>query len=416
MSQIDSIKQLLNLKDSNLDFEPKVQKRVIKSVKYSLLTAHLSYSLTVCPACHVRGNMVKNGYAKTLITVPNVFNFPTKIRLFKQRLLCKNCGNSVTCQSPLVDKYCFISNLTYHQIAQELTEDNSQKNIAKHANVSASVVNRILNRYSDQFWPNTYLPQNLSFDEFRGVNNDYNFICIDADTHKILTILPGRTKREIYDYFEHFSLTQRQQVKSVTVDLNAYYIDLIHPLFPNADGIIDRFHLIGLFNTALNQYRKQLQSSYSKKSIEYRVLKYHWRLFLKDEKDLNRKSPRWYPHLKNWETQQAVVNLGLATNKTFETTYHTYQLAQSAIDERNPAIIETLISNYQPLGNAMDTVIETVKKRQLAVKNALKFSYSNGPIEGINRKIKQINRTGFGHRNRHNFITRIRIEFNIKVQ
>ncbi|WP_164510571.1 transposase, partial [Levilactobacillus fujinensis] len=38
------------------------------------------------------------------------------------------------------------------------------------------------------------------------------------------------------------------------------------------------------------------------------------------------------------------------------------------------------------------------------------------PIEGINRKIKQIKRTAYGYRNWINFRYRIQIEFNIRVQ
>ncbi len=45
-----------------------------------------------------------------------------------------------------------------------------------------------------------------------------------------------------------------------------------------------------------------------------------------------------------------------------------------------------------------------------------KCSISNGPIEGVNRKIKQIKRTAYGYRNWINFNYRIQIEFKIRVQ
>ncbi len=40
----------------------------------------------------------------------------------------------------------------------------------------------------------------------------------------------------------------------------------------------------------------------------------------------------------------------------------------------------------------------------------------NGPVEGVNRKLKQIKRTAYGYRNWTNFHYRIQIEFNIRVQ
>ncbi len=41
---------------------------------------------------------------------------------------------------------------------------------------------------------------------------------------------------------------------------------------------------------------------------------------------------------------------------------------------------------------------------------------SNGPVEGVNRKIKQIKRTAYGYKNWQNFIYRIQIEFKIKIE
>lgn len=43
-------------------------------------------------------------------------------------------------------------------------------------------------------------------------------------------------------------------------------------------------------------------------------------------------------------------------------------------------------------------------------------NYSNDPLKGVNRKIKQIKRTAYGYRNWSHFYTRIRIEFTIKIK
>ncbi|PXZ17814.1 ISL3 family transposase, partial [Lactobacillus helveticus] len=41
------------------------------------------------------------------------------------------------------------------------------------------------------------------------------------------------------------------------------------------------------------------------------------------------------------------------------------------------------------------------------------LTYSNGCLEGFNRKIKQIERTAFGYSNFINLLTRIRLEENL---
>ena len=45
-----------------------------------------------------------------------------------------------------------------------------------------------------------------------------------------------------------------------------------------------------------------------------------------------------------------------------------------------------------------------------AVLNGAALPYSNGCLEGFNRKIKQIERTAFGYSNFTNLLTRIRLE------
>ncbi|EHJ07926.1 transposase, partial [Staphylococcus simiae CCM 7213 = CCUG 51256] len=52
-----------------------------------------------------------------------------------------------------------------------------------------------------------------------------------------------------------FSLKDRQQVETVTIDMHEPYMTLIKKLFPNAKIIIDRFHIVQLLNRALNSIR-----------------------------------------------------------------------------------------------------------------------------------------------------------------
>ena len=55
----------------------------------------------------------------------------------------------------------------------------------------------------------------------------------------------------------------------------------------------------------------------------------------------------------------------------------------------------------------MDTAVSTLKRNIHNVENACYFSYSNGSIEGINRKIKELKRHCYGFRNLNNFFNRI---------
>ena len=47
---------------------------------------------------------------------------------------------------------------------------------------------------------------------------------IDGQTHKLIKVLPNRLKATITKYFNHFPITARSKVKTVTMDLNYYNV------------------------------------------------------------------------------------------------------------------------------------------------------------------------------------------------
>ena len=80
-----------------------------------------------------------------------------------------------------------------------------------------------------------------------------SFICYDAETHQIVTKLQDSLSPTIVAYFENsYSKVKRECVQSVVIDLNAQYQSFIYRLFPNANIIIDRFHLVQLAGRALD--------------------------------------------------------------------------------------------------------------------------------------------------------------------
>src|SRR5699024_12667043 len=64
---------------------------------------------------------------------------------------------------------------------------------------------------------------------------------------------------------------------------------------------------------------------------------------------------------------------------------------------------------------ARRTII-TLQKFLPYIHNSLTYTVSNGPIEGINNKIKLIKRTGFGYANLFNLRARILVQFKLKYK
>ena len=56
-------------------------------------------------------------------------------------------------------------------------------------------------------------------------------------------------------YFSYYSHKARANVKLIVIDMYSPYISLIQKMFPNAQIIIDKFHLIQLISRSLNKTR-----------------------------------------------------------------------------------------------------------------------------------------------------------------
>lgn len=131
---------------------------------------------------------------------------------------------------------------------------------------------------------------------------------------------------------------------------------------------------------------------------------------------LETSKPQWFAHLKDRLTQEQVVQEGLGLSEQFTQTYYSAHRLVRAFQKRDyQAFIDTLgeVENISP---QLTTTVKTFIKNKQLIKNMDTGKLSNGPIEGTNRKIKQIKRTAYGYKNWEHFIFRIQIEFKIKIQ
>ena len=72
-----------------------------------------------------------------------------------------------------------------------------------------------------------------------------------------------------------------------------------------------------------------------------------------------------------------------------------------------------LLHSKQAVGKQIHQTLLTFKHNYTGILNGISSSYSNGCLEGVNRKIKQIERTAYGYSSFSHLLTRIRLEENI---
>src|SRR5699024_6318108 len=114
------------------------------------------------------------------------------------------------------------------------TDAQSLTDIAKDCLVSTTTVQRVISseakKYHKQYQP---LPKHLSFDEFKYQKGHLAFEYVDAETGDIIDIIERRDARTIKEHFiRNYHLKDLKKVETVTIDMNAGYVNVIKEIFP----------------------------------------------------------------------------------------------------------------------------------------------------------------------------------------
>lgn len=418
MSHNYSIRNLLNIKDENITFDENFcTEERIKGVDSKVFHGTLTYQPEACYACgHVfDAQIIKHGFKTSVIKLPSISGYHTYLKLRKQRYFCKHCHCTFILKTDVVAENCYISNNTKAAIALEAKEKISEKDIAKHHNVSHSTVNRVINSFYDYYKPNYhYLPKHLCFDEFKSVKSAtgaMSFIFCDAETGRIVDIVEDRRLHVLKNYFLQYSKKARYAVETIVIDMYSPYLSLIRDVFPKTKIIIDKFHVIQLFSRALNKTRIQLMKKDKK---NYTKLKKYWKLLLKDQEKIDYTVYRYHRCFKKQMREIDVIHYLLDLDPELKASYELYHNVRFCMKNKKFELLKNDLADKQKsVSIYMKTAIRTIMKYIDYVENTFKYDYNNGVLEGINNKIKVIKRIAFGYRCFYHFKNRILITQNL---
>ena len=382
MRLIKNNTELIGIKDQNIKIS-----LVFETDTHIEIQAKLDYPAPSCPHC--QGKMIKYDFQKpSKIPLLEQVGTPTLLRLKKHHFQCKSCRSVTVAETSIVEKNHQISNLVRQKVTQLLTEKVSLTDIARRLRVSTSTVYRKLDQFT--------------------FKKHY-----DKLPNELIIILDNRHQTTIRNYFLKYPLKVRQQVQFITMDMSGAYIPLAHKLFPNAKIVLDRFHIIQHLGRAFLKTRIAIMNQFDKKSLPYRALKNHWRLFQKDRCKLSLNS-FYSKTFRQTLAPHEVIAKTLVFSKELTDYYTLYQLLLFHFQEKRVGEFFDLIEeNRSKVNHYFQTVFRTFLRHKQYIQNALETDYSNAKLEATNKLIKDIKRLGFGFRNFINFKKRVFITLNI---
>ena len=261
----------------------------------------------------------------------------------KQIYKCKQCNHKITAQTTEIEYRCRISNNTRYSIIVYSKEAISHKLIASIHDVSNMTVQRYNNKiFDDKKLYNYDIPENICIDEFTYKNKTMAFNICNADNGKTLDLVEDRSLDNLNKYFSYYMEESRLKVKNVVMDMYKPYLTLIKNNFPNANIIIDLFHVVQLISRSFNKTRIQVMK---KDNVNYRKMKRYWRILLKSRLDLDSRVWKKYLCFKNLMTEVDIVDYLLDLSPKLKASYNLYQNILYALQNKDYQLLENMLNS-----------------------------------------------------------------------
>lgn len=392
MSKQDIIRKLLGLQDV-------IATKIEETEKEIEIHIELEAKEHRCPCCCADTKHIHDYRIQRVADIPYRSKALTLVYR-KRRYVCPHCGKRFYESNNFLPRYHQMTNRLAAYIIERLRNTDSFTKVSKETGRSVSTVIRIFDLVS---FGKPELSKVVSIDEFKGNTNKnkYQVIITDPQTHRVLDILPKRTKYELITYFKQYDQEKRADVKYFVSDMYKPYREISETYFKNATIITDKYHWIRQAVWSVERVRKRIQKSFSK---QYRIYFKHSRKLLLAH----------YDKLNNEQKQQ--VNVMLSVSADLSTAHFLKELLYRILEIDDKKKAEKELRDW--IEEAEESGIEEFRASVTAYKNwfpqimnSLCQPITNGFTEGCNNKIKILKRNAYGYRRFDRFRKRILFMF-----
>ena len=243
----------------------------------------------------------------------------------------------------------------------------------------------------------------------------YMTVVLNHDTGRVVWCAKGHGKEVLESFFDLLSEDQRGSVRVVTADGARWIAAVVAERCPNAERVMDPFHVVSWMTGILDEVRK----------VAWREARAAERKQPKRKRGRPRKGgePKpgkadavkgsRYPLLKNPENltdgQQAALDRIAREDKRLYRAYLLKERLRDVFKAKSGADAAGLLESWlrSASHSGLDIVKELSKKvrrHREAIVRSVELGISNARVEAINNKIKLAVRMGYGFRNIDNLV------------
>ena len=325
------------------------------------------------------------------------------IELDVPRLWCASCGKTRQARIGFADPKVSYTR-SFERYALELSGHMTIQAVAQHLGVSWDVIKDIQKRHLQRRFAHIPLGslRQIAIDEISiGRGHRYLTVVLDLESGAVVFIGEGKGADALKPLWRRLRRCgAKDRVEAVATDMSPAYGLAVRLHLPHAVHVLDRFHVVKLFNDQLADLRREVQRT-TEKVESKQLLKGTLWLLLKNPENLN---PR--------KDERQRLNEALRINQPLATAYYMKedlrQFWQQPGKFSAQFFLDDWIASAQASGVAMlKKFAKTLQLHRAGLLAWYDYPISTGPLEGTNNKIKTMQRQAYGFRDQEFFKLKI---------
>jgi transposase len=389
------LRELLGLKDTRV-----VDAHFDSGADALVIEVKPTWRLPRCAGCGKRRSGYDTYRARRWRHI-DLAGMKTLVEYDVRRVSCPRCGVRVE-QVPWADFGSWFTRPFEDQVGY-LAQRADQTTVATLMRVAWSTVGDIIQRVVERHGPADLLDDLtlIGVDELSyRRHHEYITVVVDHVRGRVVWARPGRNAATLRAFFDELGVERCAKLEAVTIDMSGAYKKAITEASPQAQVIIDRFHVQRLAHDALDQVRRE-----------------EVRATVADVDRKRLKHTRWALQKNPWNLTQPERAKLADLQRTNRRIYRAYLLKEAlagVLDRRQVHVAETKLREWRGWAQRsrlapFRRVARTITDHWDGIVAYLRSRLSNGRTEGLNGKMRTITRRAYGFHNATSLMSFIKL-------
>ncbi len=353
-----------------------------------------------CPACGHAHVHVVEWFRREWRAEP-IGSRPVWIEMAVPKVECQSCGARrrvpVTFAEPRRKH-----TKRFENYVMDLLQFMTPSDVSAYLGISWDRANDIQKRRLDRKFgrPKLKKLKRIAIDEiYLGKRHKYITLVLDLDSRAVVFVGDGKGAAALKPFWRKLKAA-RARIRAVATDMSPAYISAVRKNLPKARLVFDRFHIVKLFNEKLAQLRRELYREATDLLLKNVLKGTRWLLLMNPE------------NLDDDKNERQRLEAALELNQPLAIAYYLKEDLRQFWEQADRRTAAKFLTAWCRRAEAsgvrlLQKFAKTIRGHRSGLLAWYADPISTGPLEGINNKIKLLQRRAYGYRDLELFKLRI---------